>query len=192
MATQEELLQALINSNKYADGNIMPTPNPDRISIADYLQEDASGMADAVTQAGSQYFASKPYFTQYNEPNINNNAFADGNYIPTGGDQPSIQKDIGNMLYQGFKDPIVKTYEGIETAIPEYYKGNINEGNRGIANSVWGGLETTANLADMIPFIPPVFGATKKIVGKASSELVDAVGNTPNIIKTDVFDDIVN
>ena len=59
MATQEELLQALINSNKYADGNIMPTPNPDRISIADYLQEDASGMADAVTQAGSQYFASK-------------------------------------------------------------------------------------------------------------------------------------
>ena len=210
MATQEELLQALINSNKYADGNIMPTPNPDRVSIADYLQEDASGMADAVTQSGSQYFASKPYFTQYNEPNINNNAFADGNYIPTGGDQPSIQKDIGNMLYQGgkkvvtdpigvakdiyqgFKDPIVKTYEGIETAIPEYYKGNINKGNRAIANSVWGGLETTANLADMIPFIPPVFGATKKIVGKASSELVDAVGNTPNIIKTDVFDDIVN
>ena len=32
----------------------------------------------------------------------------------------------------------------------------------------------------------------KKIVGKASSELVDAVGNTPNIIKTDVFNDIVN
>mgnify|MGYP003688306409 CR=1 FL=1 len=110
MVTQDELLQALINSNKYADGNIMPTPNPDRVSIADYLQEDASGMADAVTQAGSQYFASKPYFTQYNEPNINNNAFADGNYIPTGGDQPSIQKDIGNMLYQGGKkvvtDPI--------------------------------------------------------------------------------------
>ena len=205
MATQEELLQALINSNKYADGNIMPTPNPDRISIADYLQEDASGMADAVTQAGSQYFASKPYFTQYNEPNINNNAFADGNYIPTGGDQPSIQKDIGNMLYQGgkkvvtdpigvakdiyqgFKDPIVKTYEGIETAIPEYYKGKINEGNRAIANSVWGGLETTANLADMIPFIPPVFGATKKIVGKASSELVDAVADANKI--TDVAPD---
>ena len=196
MATQEELLQALINSNKYADGNIMPTPNPDRVSIVDYLQEDASGLANAVTQAGSQYFDSKPFFTQYDKPDVNNNLqYADGNYVTQGGDQPSIQKDIGNMLYAGgkkvvtdpigvakeiyedFKRPVVGAYEGLATAVPQYLQGNINEGNRGTADFLKGFGETGLNIVDAIPLIPPVFGATKKIVGKASSELVDAVSN---------------